>query len=135
VLFAWRNDPDTRRKSISTTPLKWKDHMRWLERVLADPGTELFVAYRDREAVGTARLDFGKDARISVTVAPEHRGKGLAVPLIRAACTASRGRRVVAEIRADNSRSIRAFEHAGFQFDSHRGELLRYTLDPVKQAE
>lgn len=135
MLFRWRNDPDTRRNSISKGPVDWMDHLHWLESVLADPGTELYMAYRNREPVGTARLDVGDRAVISVTVAPQHRGKGIAVPLIRATCAAARGRRVFAEIRADNLRSIRAFERAGFEFDSDRDGLMRYALDPAKSRE
>jgi RimJ/RimL family protein N-acetyltransferase len=132
VLFAWRNDPDTRRNSASVALVTWEEHVRWIERTLADPSRRLYVAYLGDDAVGTVRLDFADEAVISITVAPPHRGKRLAVALIRAACVAARGRRVVASIRPENVPSIRAFERAGFHYVGVEAGVLRYAFDSAE---
>lgn len=132
LLFAWRNDPETRCNSVSTAPVRAEEHALWIERTLADPSRHLYVAYQVNEAVGTVRLDYADEAVISITVAPGHRGKGLAVALIRAACMAARGLRVVAEIRPENAASIRAFERAGFAFVGAERGFLRYSFDSAE---
>jgi len=116
LLFEWRNDPQTRAASHESAPVAWEDHIAWLERALAEPRRALYVAVDDRGALGTVRLDAGDDdhATISITIAPERRGEGLATPLIAAAC-ARAGGPVVALVKPENARSIRAFEQAGFR--------------------
>lgn len=116
LLFAWTNDPDTRAASFSTEPVEWAGHVAWLERVLIDPDRRLWIGESDGP-VGQVRLDRGDDCEIiSVSIAPERRGQGLAALLIQAACAQAYGR-VVAEIKPGNVRSVRAFDAAGFKAD------------------
>ena len=102
--------------------------MAWLERRLDDPETALYVAEQDGEPVGTVRLELADVALISITVAPEHRGEGLAVPMIEAACAKVGDFPVVAEIRPANLASIRAFEKAGFELEQSHPGVLSYRL-------
>lgn len=68
--------------------------------------------------VASARLDLeGVQAEISITVAPEARGNGLAAEVIRLALAeaAQRGvREARAQIKKNNERSLRMCERAGF---------------------
>ena len=127
-LFEWRNDSTTRLNSISSEPVSWPDHVAWLEQSLSMPERALYVAEVDGEPIGTVRLDLADVAIISITVAPEHRGRGLAVPMIEAGCDKVQDMSVVAEIRPSNVASIRAFERAGFVPDGSAPGLLRYWL-------
>jgi len=118
-LLAWRNDPDTRRQSIHGDEVGRDDHLSWLTRTLQSPTCRLDIAMVDDDTIGTVRADRGEDGiEISITVAPEHRGRRLAAPLIRAVATAARRRwpdmPIIARIKAGNDVSIRAFERAGF---------------------
>lgn len=113
LLFAWTNNAEVRRWSFSHEPVAWDEHVAWLGRVLADPARRLFVAVEDGEQVGMVRLDDdGGVSDVSLSVAPEARGRGLAVPIIRAACALAET--VVAEVIPGNERSVRAFTSAGF---------------------
>ena len=66
--------------------------------------------------------------RISVVIAPEHRGHGLAAHVIgagvRAFAAVRSGGRVIAEIRHENEPSRRAFESAGFEQRAHLADSV-----------
>lgn len=115
LLFAWANDPETRRQSFTTEPIGWDTHVAWLERVLADPNRDLWIGVLDDGTpVGQVRLDYEDDrAEISYSVAPAHRGKRVSIPMVRAACRRSNVP-VVAEIKAGNEPSLRLCRAAGF---------------------
>lgn len=130
LLYAWRNDPETRRQSRTADVVPWDEHIRWLEGVIASPNRLLLVGEDERGPVGTVRFEVDEGrAEISVTVGPERRGKGHAVPLIRLACSWIRVP-IDAFIRRDNVASIRAFERAGFRLAGQEREMICYTLDP-----
>lgn len=119
TLLRWRNDPETIRQSMSPWPVTPEQHQRWLREVLG--GHEpvlLFIAQAGDHEIGTGRLDVLLDAVwLSVTIAPEHRGRGFATPVIRLLCEAAEARRVTtayALVKPDNLRSLRAFARAGF---------------------
>lgn len=124
MLFEWRNDPATRRNSLTSEPVSWEGHVAWLERVIVDPDRALYVAEDDRGPVGTGRLDDDPPPPvISITIAPERRGEGLATELIQALAEL-RGPPVVAIVEPGNERSLRAFEGAGFRrAGAHDGSL------------
>jgi RimJ/RimL family protein N-acetyltransferase len=112
TLFAWRNDTVTRAMSSNTDPVPWETHLEWLAATLADEGRTLFICEEDGVPVGTVRID--ASGKMSWTVAPEARGRGLASIMIAMAgpqgCTAT--------IKAENVASQRAARKAGFRLVS-----------------
>lgn len=132
-LFQWRNDPDTRAMSITTTPVTPEEHRGFLARSLNASDRWLLIAEHDAVAVGTGRLDRIDGAgtfEVSLTIAPDARGKGYGVSLLRAleARAAELGAlRLVAHLKHENVASRRAFEGAGyygFVDVSHEGTRL-----------
>ncbi len=119
TLFRWRNDPTTRSASRNGGEIDWSSHVAWLERVIASPDRQLLIAERDGRAVGTARWD-RLDAsawEVSITVAPELRGQGLAGSVLRTAETrldAPDPALLVATIHDDNLPSRSLFARAGY---------------------
>nr|WP_276208738.1 GNAT family protein [Caulobacter sp. 17J65-9] len=117
-LLAWRNDPVTRAMSADTAEVDLAAHMTWLERSLARTDRLLFVgeATRTDEPVGTLRLDqIGPGVwEVSIAVAPELRGLGWSGKLLGAGVTHMAGVALTSRVRADNDRSLRLFEEAGF---------------------
>ena len=88
-LLAWRNDPETRANSRSTGPVDAATHQTWLAHALADPNRRLWIAEAAGEKVGThsvIRLEDGR-AEFSITVAPNRRGRGIGVAMLRALLT------------------------------------------------
>jgi spore coat polysaccharide biosynthesis predicted glycosyltransferase SpsG/RimJ/RimL family protein N-acetyltransferase len=119
LLHEWRNDPTTRQASRSSDEVAWDDHVRWVDRVLGDPARQLYVAEQAGAPIGTVRWDRlgGGDWEVSITVAPQARGRGLAVPLLRAgedALQTEGGARLIATVHVDNVPSRRLFERAGY---------------------
>jgi len=118
-LWQWRNDPQTRRASLDESEISLEAHARWLEQTLARPDRRLYVATSTGKDVASARLDIAAgEAEVSVTVAPEHRGRGLGPAVLQALARDAFGAlglaRLVARIKRDNTASLTAFERAGF---------------------
>lgn len=119
VLFDWRNDPTTRGVSRSQERIEWEEHRRWLERTLADPARRLFLFESGGHPVGTCRWDRLSeiDWEISITVAPQQRGRGLGSSMVAAAERMIAGDapvRMLAVAHVDNEPSIRLFHRAGY---------------------
>lgn len=124
LLLAWRNDPETRRLSFETALVAESGHAVWLDHVSKDVTRQLVIVEVADGPVGTYRLDGlgGDEVEISVTVAPERRGQGLATPIILCGAVnaiASGAMFVRAHVRLDNTRSRRAFLRAGFWLCGH----------------
>lgn len=134
-LFRWANDPVTRAASFQTSTIAWPDHLRWFDRKRADARTRLYVGESPRGPIGQVRFDLHEDgsATIGVGLAHEHRGQGLAAPLLTTALEEMRATTavgdVVAEIKPDNQASLRSFARAGF------GERLPAPPDRVRLVQ
>lgn len=137
-LFRWRNDPLTRRQSLSTDAIAWDTHRAWLDRVLADPERTLLIAEADGAAVGSVRCDVIREADgtrkgvLSWQIAPERRGRGYASAMLKAAVADRRlaGLELWAEIRPDNAASRRAAEAAGFTCARTAPDLTSWRRGP-----
>lgn len=138
LLLTWANDAETRRQSFSHQVISLEQHLDWLRGILADERRTIYIAERGPESVGTVRFERADDVDvISVTVAPEHRGRGLAASILAAGVARWRdahpGSCIRAEIRAGNEASIRAFRRAGFReaasVTDDRGEVRIMELD------
>jgi RimJ/RimL family protein N-acetyltransferase len=129
-LLAWRNDPQTRAQAFSSSVVEPDEHHRWLRTRLDDHDTVLAIAELDGQAVGTVRLD-RRDrtvAELSITVAPEHRGRGLAKEAIALGVSQARemlgASTVIARIKRTNTPSLRAFTAAGFSTPRERDGVI-----------
>lgn len=132
-LLAWRNHEANRRWSFDSSPIPREDHLRWFDRAIADPARILLVGEHDGEGVGVLRYDLaGEVATVSVYLAPEHHGRGIGGPLLRAGSAWLRThspaiRRIDAEILEVNAASRKAFEQAGY----HRHHsIYHYEMEP-----
>lgn len=128
LLMKWRNDPETRRWSRTTEQVDPEGHRAWLRRSLANDNRLLLVVEDDAGPVGTVRWDYDADVwEVSVTVAPERRGTGLAGPLLAAGEAALRGRvqppvPLLAIVHEDNEASNRLFARAGYELSGSADE-------------
>ncbi|PRQ08742.1 GNAT family N-acetyltransferase [Enhygromyxa salina] len=122
LVYRWANDPVTRAASFSNRVIEWEDHVAWFTAQLSRGDRHLFVVEVDGDCVAFVRLDASAASEgvctISVNVAPEARGRGLGVGVLRAATPIAAGLGFVeieALIRADNLASQRAFARAGYE--------------------
>jgi RimJ/RimL family protein N-acetyltransferase len=134
-LYRWRIDADTVRHSLAPPPASLDEHRGWLEALLREPAVALYVAHDDERGVdvGTVRLDRrgGGEAEMSITVAPDERGRGYARQLIARGLEAAAGCRVIARVKADNLRSLRAFAALGFATAGSDDGLVRLVHAPA----
>jgi RimJ/RimL family protein N-acetyltransferase len=120
LLWLWRNDPTTRAVSFRTASIPWEEHERWFLDRLGAADTRILIVLDARgERVGYVRFQLeGTDARISVGIAPGHRGRGYGSTAIRLGAdlllSSGETRRILALIKGSNPSSQRAFERAGF---------------------
>lgn len=126
--------------SLDDRPIDWAEHRAWVRAVVADPDRLPLIAADEAGDVGAVRFDRRPDrqARVSVVVAPEARGRRLAAEILRAGLAHARRawpelERVNAEIRVENLPSQRAFARLGFRMAASRDRLQVWTLmlDPV----
>jgi spore coat polysaccharide biosynthesis predicted glycosyltransferase SpsG/RimJ/RimL family protein N-acetyltransferase len=120
-LWEWRNDPVTRAQSWSSEPVPSEVHDTWLAETLRRSDVALFIALDEASGapIGTGRLDVAPEGiELSLTVAPDQRGRGYAAPLIRRlmgeAAMTSPGVRLTARSKSGNLASQRAFAASGF---------------------
>lgn len=122
ILLEWRNDPETRRHARSQGLVGVEEHLEWLTSSLADPDRILLIAEgMDGSAIGTVRFDFlghDRNFEVSITIAPECRGRQLSASLLKASeswLTQRHGACIYrAFIMLDNPASIRLFERSGY---------------------
>jgi RimJ/RimL family protein N-acetyltransferase len=119
LLRAWRNDPETRRWSLTSGEVGEAEHAAWLAARLADPATLLLVAEAGGEPVGQVRVDRRGDGvgTVSIAVTPEARGRGHARRML--AALHARDDLGVATLCAlvleGNERSLGLFAAAGYR--------------------
>ncbi|MDD3607976.1 MAG: GNAT family N-acetyltransferase, partial [Candidatus Moranbacteria bacterium] len=77
-LYAWRNDPITRRYAFNSKKIKLRDHKKWFMNSLKNPKRQIFILLSDNlKKIGQVRFDIiGKKAEIDIAISPEERGKG-----------------------------------------------------------
>ena len=130
LLLGWRNDHATRAASRDQEPVAPEDHRSWLSGVLASDRRHLLVGEDARGPVGTVRWDRLAEGtgstqerpqvwEVSITVAPDRRGEGLAGGLLDAGERWLRrevpaARSLLAAVRSDNLASRRVFVSAGW---------------------
>ncbi len=122
TLLDWANDPTSRWASSDRPVIAPGEHEIWLTRRLSDPDRyRIWIGQCDGQAVGVVRVERAEDgdAEVSITVAPERRGRGVGTVLLargaEATIVAFGGVRLRARIRADNPASLALFTGAGFR--------------------
>ncbi|WP_051899203.1 GNAT family N-acetyltransferase [Sciscionella sediminilitoris] len=137
LLLELRNDPDTRRYSVHTGVVTEQEHRAWLQQSLTRTDRILLIAEQDGEPIGTVRFDLENPNdreepetwELSITLAPDKRGRGLAGPVLHAAqnhLTEQRPvRSIRARVRTGNTASLALFARAGYrQYRTEDGFVL-----------
>ena len=128
LLFDWRNDPLVRRRSFTTDPVAWEDHVNWFARMMTNPQARQYIliaagAEDTVVPVGQIRLNAGEGDpsvyEISYSVAAEARGRGYGRGLLemikeQAPQDLPRIRTLIGRVKKDNAASAAAFRAAGY---------------------
>jgi UDP-2,4-diacetamido-2,4,6-trideoxy-beta-L-altropyranose hydrolase len=119
-VMEWRNDDDAVRFSVTGRAVLEAEHRPWFSSQLSDGRVRLWIAEQGDSPVGQVRLDVAEGTgTVSIAVAREHRGRGIAVAMLRAVIEAAGGdddlRTLKALTHPGNTASLGAFERAGFR--------------------
>jgi RimJ/RimL family protein N-acetyltransferase len=128
MLLEWRNDIETRNNSLNANLVSQDEHKQWLQDILADPNRQLFVSMENDEPVGTLRADFNPEAsayKLSWTISPAARGKGIGKKMVRL-LVERLDTKVCAEIKKDNTSSIKIAVFAGMELKKELDGVLYY---------
>jgi len=132
-LFEWANDPGTRANSFNGDPIQWDTHTAWLAAILNDPQRSLYILEAPTPA-GVVRLDRGATGvEVSITIAPDRRGEGLAKAALKAICVPLTVPQL-AWIKPRSEASRRAFVGAGFVLAETFPDRLLYVHDGFARA-
>jgi len=141
LLLAWRNDPITRKMFVHQKEVLLEEHRAWLDETLnRDDRVLLIGEVLDQRPIGVVRFDISQGqsfAEISITIAPQARGRGFASRLLRSAIAHfSAGShpqfsriRLIARIRHENAASVACFRRVGFSVISEDDEYVELALD------
>lgn len=121
-LLELRNDQTTRENSLQQEKIDFIDHVNWLKKVLVDKKRSLFTIYnkKDKNKIGQMRFDIaGKQAKISIALKPEYRGKGYGEEVVRYgmnyfAVKHDNVNKIIAEIKQNNKASLFTFKKCGY---------------------
>lgn len=123
LLWEWVNDPAVRASAFQSEPVSWEEHQRWFKAKRADPSCIHYVVTDERGApIGQVRFDLqsNRTAETDVSVAREHRARGMGSEVLRLACNAladlGNAEWIIAKIKSENAASQKAFAKAGFVF-------------------
>lgn len=136
-LFAWANDADTRAWSKSSAVIERSAHDNWMQLYVAQgyPAHLVLIADSDFGPVGTLRFDAAKNDvmsyYVSITVAPEHRGRRYGGAMLDLGCKMMPEVTLLADVKDGNAGSHAIFQKAGFSELSRRGQYTRYCREPI----
>lgn len=135
MLLKWRNDPVSRAMSGQSDVVTKAEHIGWFEAALSDPNRLIHIGEWNGAPFGMVRLDIGAEgmATVSIAIAPQQRGKGLARALLRCAIEASPTPRFRALIKPDNGSSIATFAGLGFFRVAEADGFLEYRMERLTE--
>ena len=114
-LYDLRNDPEVYCNCFQDKPVRWSEHLTWLEKAYRNPNCKILVLEINGDFAGQVRIDESKleIAEISISLTKSYRGKGLASKVIIDVLKWT-DRDAIALIKRNNIASIKAFASAGF---------------------
>jgi len=116
VYYTWASDPEVRKNSFTTTPLRYDEHVQWFFKKIAAPSCFMFVAGSNGKQVGQVRIEVdGSDGTISFSIARETRKLGFGTAMITALPTLIKEQSIpvkclVGQVKITNVASRKCFE-------------------------
>jgi RimJ/RimL family protein N-acetyltransferase len=131
-LLRVRNEDDVRLQSKNQDVISAATHEQWLTHNLGDAGSAVWIIERQQEKVGYIRArkleQPGESGKWLLSIALEAfcRGRGYGTWAVTEACrllqTDYRADTIVAEVKSQNSSSLRVFKKMGFIMAAKAGE-------------
>ena len=122
-IFHWRNDIHTRQMSRATDKVDWNEHSTWFANTLDRSDRLLLICEDERDQTKLCVIRFDSDdcgsSEISINLNPNIRGKRYAKSCLIESIRYLREcggdtKEVIAEIKDNNTGSIKTFVGVGF---------------------
>lgn len=128
LLLFWRNDRETRKASHNTEVITPKEHKEWLKNTISNKEKQLYIYEELNTPVGTARIEIlgNNSCELSWTVAPEHRGRGVAKRMLENLMNVVECKQIFAEVKENNKASQRIAESIGMRFIRKKGDIIYF---------
>jgi RimJ/RimL family protein N-acetyltransferase len=117
ILLEWRNHPEVYKFALTAKPVSQEDHEKWFSKKLNDSNCFFYLGLIDGRPCGSVRYDIlneSSDAEISISLAPEFWGKGIASELINISESILKNetsvQNIIATVLNENKNSMRLFE-------------------------
>lgn len=136
-ILDWRNDSLTRSMSRNEALIDTDSHVVWYGSVLKNMDKCLLIGEILNVPYGMVRFDRilpAQNWEVSITLAPDYRGKGLSKQLLSSAiiffyCKFPETV-IFADIKPENVTSRNLFEASGFKYYSRDEHMLRFLYQP-----
>jgi len=140
-LWEWANDPAVRPVSFATEPISWERHLEWFNSKLCDPNAVLYLVV-DSGGLPAGQVRFQMDkirAAVSISLAPQFRGKGYGEVVLKKATDdlfrTTAVTQIDAYVKPNNTASLGLFARAGYARESvemiRRQQAIHFVLEKV----
>mgnify|MGYP000950959988 CR=1 FL=1 len=131
LLYQWRNDVTVRQYAFHSEPVEFAEHLRWLEKTLADRFAHLFIMVNDIIPIGQIRVNQqDEEYVVSYSIDEHFRGHALGrhmLTLLVQWMKAKVGHGILAAlVKKENLASQHTFEKLGYQ-RTEEHNFYRYT--------
>jgi RimJ/RimL family protein N-acetyltransferase len=139
IEFLWylRNQHYVYKNSRIHKPVDWKDHINWIMPILLGfKKKDFFIIECSNKKAGQIRFDYkNKEAEVSISLLEEFCGRGIGSRALKLAIARieKKAERVMAEVKKDNTASIKLFKKLDFKRKSQKGEWFQYVLKICKE--
>jgi len=134
LIWAWRNDPITRKMSRNSHEIAWTEHQKWFQASLAGNERKLLIGVMDEEPFGMIRYDIIGEGEFifNINLNPAFRGRKLSdsfmeksIEFLKAQMTV---KHIFAEIRIDNRPMNAVFQKRNWQLYAVEDDFNKYRL-------
>lgn len=134
-LFLWRNNAHTISMSINKNKVLWEDHVVWLNKLLKENKSYLFLGILKNKKIGMVRFDFYQKKKylVNINLNPDFRRKRLSSLLLKKSIEHLLSIRTTvshlyAQVKSNNISSQKCFENNKFVLMGSNGEIKEYIL-------
>lgn len=116
-VYEWQSEPETRRYSNNKEIPAWEEHLAWVEMRISRFPNLTYIIHRAEKNLGLLHFlpnDAGQLV-ISILVASEEKGKGIAYEALCLAINRHKGMSIFAQVHEQNAVSKKLFLKAGFK--------------------
>lgn len=121
ILFEWRNNPEIFKYSLNPNKVSLENHQNWFRKILKDSQCVFYMCIVNDTRCGSVRYHLSEDgteAEVSISVAPEFWGRGIASSMLSHTENCLKAETNVTVINAtvlnDNKASMKLFSKAEF---------------------